>query len=123
VTVGRDERLTVETSIGPVSVVYGWSGWVTASVPRGFGHEAREACVARRPRELTALLVALGVSETEAKQATSPLWRARPRGAGTGEADPWEPFWKRSPNGTLVVGVLFLAGILVMIIGFGVQFI
>ena len=101
------DKLIVQSSVGEVTVQWGWNRWVAVSVP---GHRtAREQVKGRR--QLAELLVATGLPETEAGSTARESWRQRPGSSAHGEAEPWGSPWTRLRYGTLAV---VLAGLVAM---------
>ena len=83
-----ESAVDVESSVGPLRVVFGWNAWVSVHTA---GRHVSAA--ARRRRDLQRLLESVGVGGAEAQRLTADLWKRRPRGSRRGEVeDPWELF-------------------------------
>jgi hypothetical protein len=102
---GSDDTYLVDTSIGQLTVQYGWNRWVSIS-GRGMAHKA----VVSSRRGLDRLLVQAGVPEQEAHPLAKRLWRDRPGHAlRRGDASAWESPWKQHPVWSLVLFLFLFA--------------
>jgi hypothetical protein len=106
------DRATVSTSIGEVSVQFGWNGWVAVEA----AGQATKRAVVRRRDGLSRLLVEFGVAESEAPAAAKAIWATRPLGAWRPEPDAWESPWKQHKYGTLAVFLIGLVAAFVYIV-------
>jgi hypothetical protein len=103
---GSDDTYLVDTSIGQLTVQYGWNRWVSIS---GRGTAAHKAVVASRGG-LDRLLIQAGVPELEARRLAKRLWGDRPGHAlRRGDASPWESPWKQHPVWSLMLFLLLFA--------------
>jgi hypothetical protein len=103
---GSDDTYLVDTSIGQLSVQYGWNRWVSIS---GRGTAAHKAVVASR-RGLDRLLVQAGVPKSEARLLAKKLWGDRPGHAlRRGDASAWESPWKQHPVWSLMLFLFLFA--------------
>jgi hypothetical protein len=103
---GSGDTYLVDTSLGQLTIQYGWNQWV--SVTRR-GAAAHKAVVASR-RGLEGLLVRAGVPEAEARPLAKRLWSDRPSQAlRRGDAAAWESPWKQHPVWSLVLFLFLFA--------------
>jgi hypothetical protein len=107
-----NDRATVSTSIGEVSVQFGWNGWIAVEAP---GQTAKRAVVRRRDG-LSRVLVEFGVAESEAPAAAKAIWAARPRDTWRPEPDAWASPRKQHKYGTLAVFLIGLGAAFVYIV-------
>lgn len=101
------DKHIVQSSVGEVTVQWGWNRWVVVSLP---GRPTARAQV-KGQRAIAELLLAAGLPKTEADSAARESWRFRPGSAAYSEAEPWGSPWTRLRFGTLAV---VLAGLVAM---------
>lgn len=94
-----DDKHILGSSIGEVTVQWGFNSWVAATAA---GSRTARAQVKGRGG-LAELLVSVGLPADEAKSASRESWRMRPSSFAHGEADPWGSPWKQRPWATLAV--------------------
>jgi hypothetical protein len=83
-----EASVEVESSVGPLRIVFGWNAWMSVHAA---AHQVNAAV--RRRRDLERLLVSLGVGAEESKRLSADLRKRRPRESRRGEVeDPWEGF-------------------------------
>ena len=105
--VADGDKHTVQSSIGEVTVQWGFNRWVAATVQ---GNRTARAQVKGRGG-LAELLVSAGLPDSEAESVSRESWRKRPSSFAHSEADPWGSPWSRHPYATLAV---VLAGLVAM---------